>query len=104
MLKRVEIVGKTDNRRRVGSEILGESCPELEIRAAAGDVAAQQKLDRQKATGQCGQVGVFATEILGGAFVGQDEREANAEGSRSDRAAMRRRTSKVGYNSHRKYT
>jgi len=31
----------------------GESCPELEIRAAAGDVMAQQALALKKATGQC---------------------------------------------------
>jgi hypothetical protein len=33
--------------------VTGESCPKLEIRAAAGDVVAQQSLACQRATGQC---------------------------------------------------
>ncbi len=67
-------------------------------------------LKRVEIVGKKDVLGALATEILGkdeilgGEFVGQDEREASREGSRSDRAAMRRRTAKVGYNSHLKYT
>lgn len=41
--------------KKIDTSLLGDSCPELEIRAAAGDVTAQQKLALQKATGQCGE-------------------------------------------------
>jgi hypothetical protein len=67
-------------------------------------------LKREEIVGENDSLGELATEILGkdeilgGDFVGQDEREAAREGSQADRIAMRRRTSKVGYNSHLKYT
>jgi hypothetical protein len=42
-------------------------------------------------------------EILGGSFVGDDERMAAEEGSASDRQAMRRRSASAGWNRHWAY-
>lgn len=46
---------------------------------------------------------VGRTEIMGSTFVGKDEVEAAREGGPSERAALARRLTTSGYNSHWRY-
>lgn len=89
MYTATELLHARSNERKRNA-MRGESCQELEIRAAAGDVQAQQSLARQKATGQCGDfVGAYATQILGDSL-NDDEASVAQEGGSSERESFSR--------------